>query len=199
MKKSIIMNVILMFILCACGETKMVEKISNNEITATGEFEEETILNASRITVGSEEFKELQNRVDLKQFDGVNLVIYDFSIEKEGKTFEPKKDVTITLPRPFMSPNGFETYHIKSNNTIEKLETKVEGGNISFPTSSFSTFIITGKNPVINPTNNFLAYADTETQGKLIVNKEEKKLILQNLKKVIKYFYLLYLMKDMNL
>ena len=146
MKKSIIMNAILMFILmftlCACGETNMIEKISNNEITATGEFEERTILNASRITVESEEFKELQNRVDLKQFDGVNLVIYDFSIEKEGKTFEPKKDVTITLPRPFMSPNGFETYHIKSDNTIEKLETKVEGVNISFQQVLFQHLLL---------------------------------------------------------
>lgn len=179
MKKSKIMSFFLMllfvFTLCACDDkVKTVEKISSNEITATGEFEKGTTLKTSKISVGSEEFKELESRVDLKQFDGINLVIYDFSLEKDGKTQETKKDVTITLPKPFMSPDGFETYHIKKDNSIEKLETKVEGGNISFTTSSFSVFIITGKAPIVNPTHNFLAYADTETQGKIIVNKEEK-------------------------
>ena len=179
MKESKIKTFFLMFLLIltlsGCGSnTKTVEKISNNEITATGEFEEGTTLAANKITIGSEEYNELNERVDLSQFDGLNLAIYDFSLEKDGKTVEAKKNVTITLPKPFMSPDGFETYHVKKDNDIEKLDTKVEGGNISFTTASFSPFIITGKAPIVNPIYNFLAYADTETQGKIIVNKEEK-------------------------
>lgn len=173
--KTFFLLFLLMFTLSGCGSnTKTVKKISNNEITATGEFEEGTTLAANKITIDSEEYNELNERVNLSQFDGLNLAIYDFSLEKDGKTVEPKKDVTITLPKPFMSPDGFETYHVKKDNNIEKLDTKVEGGNISFTTASFSTFIITGKAPIVNPIYNFLAYADTETQGKIIVNKEEK-------------------------
>lgn len=179
MKKSKLIISFLMFLtafnLCACGEkTNTIEKISSNEITATGEFEEGTTLAANKITIDSEEYNELNKRVDLSQFYGLNLVIYDFSLEKDGKMVEAKKNVIITLPKPFMSPDGFETYHVKKDNNIEKLDTKVEGGNISFTTSSFSPFIITGKAPIVNPIYNFLAYADTETQGKIIVNKEEK-------------------------
>lgn len=167
--------------LCACGEGNMVDKISSNEITATGEFEKGTSLVANKINTDSEEYKELSKRVDLSQFDGLNLVIYNFSLEKEGKKVEPKKDVTITLPKPFMSPEGFDTFHIKNDNNIEKLETKVQGANISFATASFSTFIITGKAPITNPTYNFVAYADTESQGKIVVNKEEKTSYATNL------------------
>lgn len=168
--------------LCACNESNnTVDKISNNEITATGEFEKGTSLVANQIKIDSEEYKTLSEEVDLSRFDGLNLVIYNFSLEKEGEKVEPKKDVTITLPKPFMSPDGFDTFHVKNDNNIEKLETKVQGGNITFTTASFSTFIITGKAPITNPTYNFVAYADTESQGKIIINKEEKTSYATNL------------------
>ena len=168
--------------LCACHENdNIVDKISNDEVTATGEFEKGTALVANRIKIDSDEYKALSERVDLSRFEGLNLVIYDFSLEKDGEKVEPKKDVTITLPKPFVSPEGFDTFHVKNNNNIEKLETKVEGRNISFTTASFSTFVITGKTPITNPTYNFVAYADTETQGRIIVNKEEKTSYCANL------------------
>ena len=173
--KKFFLTFLFTFALFGCdSQIKTTETISNNEITATGEFEEGTIFKSNRITVDSEEYEELGNRVDLSQFDGLSHVIYEFSLEKDGKAQQAKKDVTITLPKPFVSEDGFVTYHVKKDNAIEELETKVEGENISFTTSSFSPFIITGKTPLINPTHNFLVYADTETQGKIIVNKEEK-------------------------
>lgn len=173
--KSLFLLFLTMFALSGCdNNSNNIKEISNNEITAKGEFEEGTTLVADKISIGSDEYKKLNDRVDLSKFDGINLVIYDFSLEKDGKKVEATNNVTITLPKPFMSIDGFDTYHVKSDNSIENLDTKVEGGNISFTTSSFSPFIITGKAPIINPTYNFLAYADTETQGKIIVNKEEK-------------------------
>lgn len=180
--KTFFLMFLFMLTLFGCGNNiKTVEKISCNEITATGEFEKGTTLAAHKITTDSEEYKKLNDRVDLSQFDGLNLTIYNLSLEKDGKEVEAKKDVTITLPKPFISPEGFETYHVKNDGNIEKLDTKVEGGNISFTTASFSPFIITGKAPIVNPTYNFVAYADTETQGKIIVNKEEKVSYVTNL------------------
>lgn len=173
--KSLFLLFLSVFTLSGCGnKLKTIKVITNNEITANGEFEEGTSLTSNKITVGSEEYKQLGERIDLDRFDGLNFAIYDFSLEKDGETINTNNEVTITLPKPFVSENGFDTYHVKKDNNIEKLETTVEGGNISFTTTSFSPFIITGKAPIVNPTYNFIAYADTENQGKIIVNKEEK-------------------------
>lgn len=179
MKNRKIKSLFLLFLsvlsLSGCrNKLKTIKEITNNEITANGEFEEGTSLTSNKITEGSEEYKQLGERIDLDRFDGLNLAIYDFSLEKDGKTIDANNEVTITLPKPFASENGFDTYHVKKDNNIEKLDTKVEGGNISFTTTSFSPFIITGKAPIVNPIYNFIAYADTENQGKIIVNKEEK-------------------------
>ena len=173
--KSLFLLFLSVFTLSGCGnKLKTIKVITNNEITANGEFEEGTSLTSNKITVGSEEYKQLGERIDLDRFDGLNFAIYDFSLEKDGETINTNNEVTITLPKSFVSENGFDTYHVKKDNNIEKLETTVEGGNISFTTTSFSPFIITGKAPIVNPTYNFIAYADTENQGKIIVNKEEK-------------------------
>lgn len=67
MKKAKLINFFLMllmaFNLCACGEkTNTIEKLSSNEITATGEFEEGTTLAANKIIIDSEEYNEFDNR-----------------------------------------------------------------------------------------------------------------------------------------
>lgn len=181
MKQKTIKKLFLVFLtslsLASCGDNKIVTEISDNGIVANGEFENGTILKSKAIDSSNDEYHNILEKIEGERYNVNKLSIYELSLEKDGKSLEPSKPISITLPKPFETEIGYKTIHLKNDNTTETLDTTLNGANITFTTSSFSTFIVTEKTstlPIINPTYNFLAYADTSTQGKLVVNKEEK-------------------------
>jgi len=43
-----------------------------------------------------------------------------------------------------LSSDGYVTYHVKDDNSVEELSTTVDGDNIYFETTGFSYFVVAG-------------------------------------------------------
>lgn len=140
----------LMFVLSLClslvacndnGNT--VNKLSTeSEITADGVFENDSVLKAEHHTSDSEQGKAAIAAID-KPYDSAKIAVFDISVSKNGEKIQPNGKVKVTMPKPFES-DGYVTYHVKGDNTVEELKTTVDGNKISFETTGFSYFVVAG-------------------------------------------------------
>lgn len=130
--------------LVACnGNGNTVNKLSTeNGITLDGAFENDSVLKAEHHAADSEQGKAAIAAID-KPYDSAKIAVFDISVSKNGEKIQPNGKVKVAMLKPFES-DGYVTYHIKDDNTVEELKTTVDGNKIYFETTSFSYFVVTG-------------------------------------------------------
>lgn len=148
-KKSLIFfTLALVLSLCvslvACNDNgNTVNKLSTESgITLDGAVEKDSVLKAEHYAADSEQGKAAIAAID-KPYDSAKIAVFDISVSKNGEKVQPGGKVKITMPKPFES-DGYVTYHVKGDNTVEELKTTVDGNNIYFETTGFSYFVVAG-------------------------------------------------------
>ena len=111
-------------------------------ITADGVFESDSVLKAEHHAADSEQGKAAIAAID-KPYDSAKVAVFDITLTKDGEKVQPGGKVRITMLKPFES-DGYVTYHLKGDNTVEELATTVDGNKISFETTGFSYFVVAG-------------------------------------------------------
>ncbi len=131
--------------LVACGDkgNAATELGSDSGVSVVGVFDKGSTLSATRHAADSEQGKTAISAI-VKPYDGAKVAVFDIAITKGGEKVQPNGKVKVALPKPFESEQGYVTYHIKSDNSVEELATAVDGGNIYFETTGFSYFIVAG-------------------------------------------------------
>ena len=130
--------------LVACNDNgNTVNKLSTESgITLDGAVENDSVLKAEHHAADSEQGKAAMSAID-KPYDSARVAVFDITLTNGGEKVQPSGKVRITMPKPFES-DGYVTYHVKGDNTVEELKTTVDGNNIYFETTSFSYFVVAG-------------------------------------------------------
>lgn len=155
--------------LVACGDkgNAATELGSDSGVSVVGVFDKDSTLSATRHAADSEQGKTAILAID-KPYDSAKVAVFDISVSKNGAKVQPSGKVKVTLPKPFESELGYVTYHIKSDNSVEELETAVDGGNIYFETTGFSFFIVAG---LVNVDQQHIhSYVEKVTERNLVDN-----------------------------
>lgn len=148
MKKKSLLFFALALSLCltlvACGDKNgEVSKLTaESGITLDGVFESDSVLKAEHHAADSEQGKAAIAAID-KPYDSAKIAVFDITLTKGGEKVQPGGKVRITMPKPFEA-DGYVTYHVKDDNTVEELATTADGNNIYFETTSFSYFVVAG-------------------------------------------------------
>ena len=136
------LSLCLAFVSCADKNGGVNKLTAEGGITADGVFESGSALNTARHSSDSEQGKAAISAVN-KPYDSARVAVFDITLTKGGEKAQPSGKVKITMPKPFES-DGYVTYHVKGDNTVEELKTTVDGNNIYFETTSFSYFVVAG-------------------------------------------------------
>lgn len=138
----LVMPCLILF--AGCGNE--IKQLTNNEYNIVLEskgFENGTIAKVQKLEKDSESWGNSLSLINNQKYNKTkDPVMYDIHIEKDGMKLQPKKEVKITINAPYESSNSFVIFHIKSDNSVESLETTYNNGKINFNTNSFSVFII---------------------------------------------------------
>ena len=128
----------------ACGDkgNAATELGSDSGVSVVGVFDNGSTLSATHHATDSEQGKTAISAID-KPYDSARVAVFDISVSANGEKIQPNGKVKVTMPKPFES-DGYVTYHVKDDNTVEELATTVDGNNIYFETTSFSYFVVTG-------------------------------------------------------
>ena len=185
MKKKLFMLLVLVavlvlsVVLAACGDNQTSSKLTSGSIDAEGVFEDGVTLSANKLDATDDNYVSVLEKVADKDYDKEKVAVFDISLVNGNAKVQPNGKVKITMPAPFRTDNGYVTYHIKGE-AVEELATTLTDGKITFETESFSYFVVAGTTggsviepdpgPIINPDNNFFAYADGFEQGALTAN-----------------------------
>ncbi len=156
------------FALVCCGKKgKSVNKLTAEYgITADGAFGSGSALNTERYSSDSEQGKAAVAAID-KPYDSAKVAVFDISLKKGNEKVQPSGKVKITMPKPFEA-DGYVTYHVKGDNTVEELTTAVNGNNIYFETTGFSYFVVAG---LINAEEQHIhVYVEKVTDRNLVDN-----------------------------
>ena len=156
------------FALVCCGKKdKSVNKLTAEYgITADGAFENGSALNTERYSSDSEQGKAAVAAID-KPYDSAKVAVFDITLTKGNEKVQPSGKVKITMPKPFEA-DGYVTYHVKGDNTVEELSTVVNGNNIYFETTGFSYFVVAG---LINAEEQHIhVYVEKVTDRNLVDN-----------------------------
>lgn len=131
--------------LVACGDkgNAAIELGSDSGVSVVGVFDNGSALSATLHAADSEQGKTAILAID-KPYDSAKVAVFDIAITKDGEKVQPSGKVKVNLPKPFESEQGYVTYHIKGDNSVEELATTVDGNNIYFETTGFSFFIVAG-------------------------------------------------------
>lgn len=130
--------------LVACDDkTGEVNKLTaESGITADGVFESGSALSSLHHSTDSEQGKAAIAAID-KPYDSAKVAVFDITLTKDGEKVQPGGKVRITMAKPFEA-DGYVTYHLKGDNTVEELATTVDGNNLTFETTGFSYFVVAG-------------------------------------------------------
>ena len=148
MKKKSLLFLALALSLClalvACGDKNGgINKLTaESGITADGVFESGSALSTVHHSSDSEQGKAAISATG-KPYDSAKIAVFDITLTKGGEKVQPSGKVKITMPKPFEA-DGYVTYHVKDDNTVEELATTADGDNIHFETTSFSYFVVAG-------------------------------------------------------
>lgn len=154
--------------LVACGdENGEVSKLTaESGITADGVFESDSVLSSIHHSADSEQGNAAMSVID-KPYDSARVAVFDITLTKGGEKVQPSGKVRITMPKPFES-DGYVTYHVKGDNTVEELATTADGNNIYFETASFSYFVVAG---LVNADQQHIhSYVEKVTERNLVDN-----------------------------
>ncbi len=152
--------------LAACGSGGVNALTAESGVTAEGAFENGSALNTAHHASDSEQGKAAIAAID-KPYDNAKVAVFDITLTKDGEKTQPNGKVKITMPKPFES-DGYVTYHVKDDNTVEELATTADGNNISFETTSFSYFVVAG---LVNADQQHIhSYVEKVTDRNLVDN-----------------------------
>lgn len=154
--------------LVACGDKNgEVSKLTaESGITADGVFESGSALSSIHHSADSEQGKAAMSVID-KPYDSARVAVFDITLTKGGEKVQPGGKVRITMPKPFEA-DGYVTYHVKDDNTVEELATTADGNNIYFETTSFSYFVVAG---LVNADQQHIhSYVEKVTDRNLVDN-----------------------------
>ena len=136
------LSLCLALVACADKNGGVKKLTAESGITADGVFESGSALNTVHHSSDSEQGKAAISAID-KPYDSAKVAVFDITLTKGGEKVQPGGKVKITMPKPFES-DGYVTYHVKDDNSVEALKTTVDGNNIYFETTSFSYFVVAG-------------------------------------------------------
>ena len=152
-KKSLLVTIILLLIavfafsLTACnnGNTTL-ESLKNEHgiVVDGGSFEEGSTLVSNEIVATTEEAAEVLTAIADQNYnkDG-NVYIFDiYVVAKDGAKVQPSGKVKVSMPVPNVQVNNYLVFHVKGDNSVEKLVPTLADGKLCFETSSFSYFVI---------------------------------------------------------
>ena len=167
----------LCFAFAGCSKAPVQLQNELGALLEGGGFEKGSSLVTDLIETTGEKGQEIISLLEGQNYDkNGEISIYDIFVAKDGNEVQPNGKVKITLPAPFESESGYITFHIRSNNIVEALKTVYEDGNISFETDSFSTFVVTPKDPEATAAKSTLKILRSGDGGNLNVrvNGEER-------------------------
>lgn len=153
MRKKSLLSVLLFvlisvftFSLTACDKgPKTLESLKNEYgiVVDGGGFEEGSTLVSNEIVVATEEAAEVLTVIADENYnkDG-SVYIFDIYVTKDGSKVQPNGKVKVSVPVPNVEVDNYLVFHVKDDNSVEKIVPTVADGKISFETSSFSYFVI---------------------------------------------------------
>lgn len=139
---ALVLSLCLAFVACVDKNGGINKLTAESGVTLDGAFENDSVLKAEHHAADSEQGKAAIAAID-KPYDSAKIAVFDISVSKNGEKVQPDGKVKITMLKPFES-DGYVTYHIKGDNTVEELKTTVDGNKIYFETTSFSYFVVAG-------------------------------------------------------
>ena len=170
-----VLVLVLGVILVACGNkggggdntaTTINELTAESGVSASGIFEGGSALKAEAHAADSEKGRAAISAID-KPYDSARVAVFDITLTKGGEKVQPGGKVKITMPKPFEA-DGYVTYHVKDDNTVEELATTADGNNIYFETASFSYFVVAG---LVNADQQHIhSYVEKVTDRNLVDN-----------------------------
>ena len=166
---ALILGLTMCLVLVACGDkgSAATELGSDSGVSVAGVFDKDSTLSVTLHATDSEQGKTAISTI-VKPYDSAKVAVFDIAITNGGEKVQPSGKVKITMPKPFESEHGYVTYHIKSDNTVEELETAVDGNNLTFETTSFSYFVVTG---LVNADQQHIhSYVEKITERNLVDN-----------------------------
>ena len=141
-----LMMITFSFVLTACNDQPVILDSLQNEygvVIEGGKFEEGSTLVTNSVTTTSDEGKEVLEILSAQDYNKEgNIYIFDIYVSKDGKKIQPDGKVKVTIPITEIDSDNYFVFHIKENNSVEKLIPTLLEGQISFETSSFSYFAI---------------------------------------------------------
>lgn len=112
---------------------------------AEGKFEKGTSIVSNKIETTDSLYASVIAKISDKDYNKEKVAVFNISLENsKGVKIQPDGKVKITMPKPFESENGYVTFHVKDDESVESLVTTVSGTNIIFETTSFSYFLVAG-------------------------------------------------------
>ena len=165
---AVVLCLVMFFALAACNNEVQQKLVSDAGITVEGGgFEKGSALVAESIETTGEKGREIVTLLEEQNYNKeLQVSIYDIFVAKDGNEVQPDGKVKITIPAPFESENGYVTFHVKDDDSVETLVTTYAEGKISFETDSFSYFVVAAAN---NPSEakkyTFTATLGGEGQG----------------------------------
>lgn len=139
---ALVLSLCLAFVACVDKNGGINKLTAESGITLDGAFENDSVLKAEHHAADGEQGKAAIAAID-KPYDSAKIAVFDISVSKNGEKVQPDGKVKVTMLKPFES-DGYVTYHVKGDNTVEELKTTVDGNNIYFETTSFSYFVVAG-------------------------------------------------------
>lgn len=165
---AVVLCLVMFFALAACNNEVQQKLVSDAGITVEGGgFEKGSALITESIETTGEKGREIVTLLEEQNYNKeLQVNIYDIFVAKDGNEVQPDGKVKITIPAPFESENGYVTFHVKDDDSVETLVTTYAEGKISFETDSFSYFVVAAAN---NPSEakkyTFTATLGGEGQG----------------------------------
>ena len=141
-----LMVIAFSFVLTACNDQPVILDSLQNEygvVIEGGKFEEGSTLVTNSVTTTSDEGKEVLEILSAQDYNKEgSIYIFDIYVSKDDKKIQPDGKVKVTIPITEIDSDNYFVFHIKENNSVEKLIPTLLEGQISFETSSFSYFAI---------------------------------------------------------
>ncbi|MGN1227861.1 MAG: hypothetical protein ACI4TX_04375 [Christensenellales bacterium] len=161
---AIILCLLMAIPLASCGGSPDVLRVTlenKNGITVEGSFEDGVMLEAVEV-VGEDKLVALQSIAEEKYDTEGKVYVYDISVIKGGAKIQPNGKVKVTISVPDIDTSKtYTVYHIKQDDTVEKINPIVQSGKFIFETDGFSCFIVA-------PNEEFGGEGENETTKKQV-------------------------------
>ncbi len=143
---TLLLVVAFAFSITACKkEVGTLESLENEYgiIVDGGGFTEGSTLISNEIAVTAEEATAVLKAIADQNYkkDG-SVYIFDIYVTKDGEKVQPNGKVKVSVPVPNVQVSNYLVFHVKDDNSVEKLVPTVADEKISFEVSSFSYFVI---------------------------------------------------------